>query len=64
MFEGGLTVFGTHDLQLLDKIRARAHSPYEVHMLYGIKSADQRSLAASGVAVRPANVWFVIRNLW
>lgn len=84
MFQGGLPVFGTHDLQLIDQIRSRARGAYEVHMLYGIKSAEQRSLAASGVAVRvlisyganwfpwyvrrlaerPANVWFVVRNLW
>ena len=84
MFQGGLPVFGTHDLRLIDEIRNWARGAYEVHMLYGIKSAEQRSLAASGVAVRvlisygahwfpwymrrlaerPANVWFVVRNLW
>jgi len=52
-------------------------------MLYGIKTAEQRALAADGCAVRvlvsygsawfpwymrrlaerPANVWFVMRNL-
>ncbi|MGZ8831700.1 MAG: proline dehydrogenase family protein [Thermoanaerobaculia bacterium] len=86
----GVAVFGTHDLSLVERIRRRAaelqvprHS-FEVHMLYGIKSGEQQSLASSGVAVRvlisygsnwfpwyvrrlaerPANVWFVVRNLW
>lgn len=52
MFDGGLPVFGTHDLRLLDQIGRRARGAYEVHMLYGIRSAEQRSMAASGVAVR------------
>lgn len=81
-------VFGTHDQRLLDAIRDRAarlgaSGAYEVHMLYGIRSATQRALAAAGVRVRvlisygshwfpwymrrlaerPANVWFVLRNL-
>jgi proline dehydrogenase len=84
MFQGGLPVFGTHDLRLIDQIRNQARGAYEVHMLYGIKGAEQRSLAADGVALRvlisygsnwfpwyvrrlaerPANVWFVLRNLW
>lgn len=79
----GLAVFGTHDVGLLEQIRKRGGS-FEVHMLYGIKSAEQRALAASGVQVRvlisyganwfpwyvrrlaerPANVWFVVKNLW
>ena len=51
-------VFGTHDLALLDRImeHARARqlpsSAWEVHMLYGIQSAAQRSLAAKGVSLR------------
>lgn len=76
-------VFGTHDMKLIDAIR-KIGGRYEVHMLYGIKSGEQRSLAAAGVPVRvlisyganwfpwyvrrlaerPANVWFVVRNLW
>ena len=82
-------VFGTHDLPLIERIRARAtelgaaNGSYEVHMLYGIKAAEQRALATSGVPVRvlisyganwfpwymrrlaerPANVWFVVKNL-
>ena len=51
-------VFGTHDLALVDTIRKRATTAgvaaaaWEVHMLYGIRAADQRALAASGVRVR------------
>ncbi len=82
-------VFGTHDLGLIADIRARAErhatprQAYEVHMLYGIKAAAQRALAADGYTVRvlisygtawfawymrrlaerPANVWFVVKNL-
>lgn len=50
-------VFGTHDLRLVERIRAQAANRtvdgrYEVHMLYGIRSGDQRDLAAQGVKVR------------
>ena len=61
-----------------------ARGAYEFHMLYGIKAAEQRTLADDGCAVRvlisygsawfpwymrrlaerPANVWFVVRNLF
>ena len=86
---GALPVFGTHDLRLVDEIRRRAQMlgvdrrAYEFHLLYGIKSSEQRALAADGAMVRvlisygenwfpwymrrlaerPANVWFVMRNL-
>jgi proline dehydrogenase len=82
-------VFGTHDLRLIAAIRSRAQhygtpaSGYEVHMLYGIGAAAQRTLVQEGVRVRvlisygthwfpwymrrlaerPANVWFVLKNL-
>ncbi len=82
-------VFGTHDVRLIAGIRERAVTlgaapgAYEVHMLYGIRTAEQRALARTGVRVRvlisygshwfawymrrlaerPANVWFVLRNL-
>ena len=82
-------VFGTHDMRLVARIHARARElrvppgGYEHHMLYGIREADQRALAAAGervrvlisygrawfawymrrLAERPANVWFVVRNL-
>jgi proline dehydrogenase len=84
-----IPAFGTHDLRILDQVRAMATArnlpggAYEVHMLYGIKSGELRQLAQSGVtarvlisygshwfpwymrrlAERPANVWFVVRNL-
>src|SRR6184192_4399078 len=43
-------VFGTHDLRLIGRVRERAAAlgaprAYEVHMLYGIKAAEQRALA-------------------
>ena len=82
-------VFGTHDLALVKRVRERATTlqvapgSYEVHMLYGIRSPEQRALARDRVPVRvlisygthwfpwymrrlaerPANVWFVVRNL-
>jgi len=82
-------VFGTHDRKLIGRIRQAAAeqrlnpSTYEFHMLYGIRAAEQRSLAAQGAQVRvlisygsawfawymrrlaerPANVWFVLRNV-
>jgi proline dehydrogenase len=85
----GLPVFGTHDMRLVEQVRRRAEAlaiasrAYEFHMLYGIKAAEQRALAARGgvvrvlvsygthwfpwymrrLAERPANVWFVLRNL-
>ena len=55
---GGMPVFGTHDLALVEDLRARAvalgleQGDWEVHMLYGIRTAEQRTLAASGIAVR------------
>lgn len=52
-------VFGTHDVALIERIRALAASRktdggvrFEVHMLYGIRTDDQRTLAAQGVPVR------------
>ena len=51
-------VFGTHDLGLFDDIRSYAASArlpngaWELHMLYGIRSAEQRQLVARGVSVR------------
>ncbi len=83
-------VFGTHDMTLVSRIRARAAElrvpprTCEFHLLYGIRDRDQRALAAAGEAVRvlisygsawfawymrrlaerPANVWFVLKNLF
>lgn len=82
-------VFGTHDMRLVGRIRARAADlgvplrGCEYHLLYGIRERDQRALAAEGevvrvlvsygsawfawymrrLAERPANVWFVLKNL-
>ena len=82
-------VFGTHDMALVARIRARAaelrlpRRDAEFHLLYGIRAQDQRALSAEGEAVRvlisygsawfawymrrlaerPANVWFVLKNL-
>lgn len=50
--------FGTHDVQLIDRICARARSggisssAFEIQMLYGIRSHDQTRLAAAGYTVR------------
>jgi len=55
---GVRAVFGTHDVRLLARLRERAWSlglgpaAFECHMLYGIRTADQRRLAAQGVPVR------------
>lgn len=54
----GAPTCGTHDLAILEEVRRRAAAlglpsgGYEVHMLYGIKSAEQRALARGGVTVR------------
>jgi proline dehydrogenase len=51
-------VFGTHDLGLITRLRERAlglgaaPGTYEVHMLYGIRAAEQRALQREGVPVR------------
>jgi proline dehydrogenase len=86
---GTRAVFGTHDMDLVARIQKRAaergtdRQAFEFHMLYGIRTADQRALASSGfktyvlisygsawfawymrrLAERPANVWYVLRNL-
>lgn len=51
-------VFGTHDMAIVNQLVAKAAAlgvapgQFEVHMLYGIRSAEQRALAAQGHAVR------------
>ncbi|HET9706921.1 MAG TPA: proline dehydrogenase family protein [Gemmatimonadales bacterium] len=50
-------VFGTHDLDLVERIgkdavSRNAATRYEVHMLYGIRTEDQRALARRGVKLR------------
>lgn len=53
-----LPIFGTHDMTIVRHLIARAASlkvardQFEVHMLYGIRSSDQRTLAADGHLVR------------
>jgi len=55
---GAFPVFGTHDLTLLERVRARADAlrvapgAYEVHMLFGIRPRDQRALRDRDVTVR------------
>jgi proline dehydrogenase len=53
-----LPIFGTHDMGLIDRLVGKAASigvpdgGYEVHMLYGIRMAEQRALAARGRTVK------------
>jgi proline dehydrogenase len=61
-------VFGTHDMEIVRRLVADAAKggvapgAFEVHMLYGIRSAEQRALAAAGQSVRClisyGNNWF------
>ncbi len=65
---GGLPVFGTHDIALLERIvgaaRERGIKPgqYEIHMLYGIQTAAQRDFVARGETVKVlisyGHAWF------
>ncbi len=66
--EEATPVFGTHDRSLIADIASRARArglakgAYEIHMLYGIRPAEQRALAAAGTAVRVlisyGSAWF------
>ena len=53
-----LPIFGTHDMTIVRHLVSRAEATkvakgtFEVHMLYGIRSSDQRALAAEGHTVR------------
>ncbi|MBK8248932.1 MAG: proline dehydrogenase family protein [Gemmatimonadetes bacterium] len=53
-----LPIFGTHDMNVVHRLVGRARSmqltreQFEVHMLYGIRSAEQRALTADNVGVR------------
>jgi proline dehydrogenase len=55
---GTFAVLGTHDMALLRRLTARAielgvkDGAYEIHMLYGIRSAEQRALLDEGRMVR------------
>jgi proline dehydrogenase len=65
---GAFPVFGTHDMTIVQRLIARAGEigvppgKFEVHMLYGIRAAEQRALAQQGHAVRClvsyGNNWF------
>jgi proline dehydrogenase len=64
----GLPIFGTHDMTIVRHLVSRAAAKkvapggFEVHMLYGIRSSDQRTLASEGHSVRClisyGNQWF------
>ena len=55
---GGRLALATHDLHLLTEIERRAaaagfgRDAYEIQMLYGIRVADQKRLAAEGFRIR------------
>jgi proline dehydrogenase len=55
---GGRLALGSHDLPLLTEIERRAaaagfgRDAYEIQMLYGIRVADQKRLAAEGFRIR------------
>jgi proline dehydrogenase len=50
----GRLALGTHDLDLVRQIRsdAHGHEGFEVHMLFGIRAADQVRMSAEGHSVR------------
>lgn len=64
----GRMILGTHDLKLLQRVttfaqtNGIARSAYEVHMLYGIRTADQIRLVQEGYTVRAlisyGSAWF------
>ena len=53
-----LPIYGTHDMGLLERLVTTASSlgiengGYEIHMLYGIRMAEQKALAAKGRTVK------------
>ncbi|HTL04109.1 MAG TPA: proline dehydrogenase family protein [Gemmatimonadales bacterium] len=53
-----LPILGTHDMTLIDRLVTKASSlgvengGYEIHMLYGIRMAEQKALAARGRTVK------------
>jgi proline dehydrogenase len=66
--DSAFPVFGTHDMTIVRHVVSRAArlrvgaSQYEIHMLYGIRSSEQRALAGEGRSVRClisyGNQWF------
>lgn len=65
---GAFPIFGTHDTVLIDRLVAAAKElgvrdgAYEIHMLYGIKAAEQEALARQGHMVKTlisyGSAWF------
>jgi len=65
---GGRVVFGTHDLNIISEIekfgesQAISRDQLEFHMLYGIKTAEQRRLKEAGyrvgVLISYGDAWF------
>lgn len=65
---GCLPILGTHDAALIARIVARANElgvkkgQYEIHILYGIRDAEQRKLVAEGHTVKTlisyGNSWY------
>ena len=66
--QGALAVFGTHDVPLVERLRAKAkqlgvsRADYEIHMLYGIKVSDQARLTREGETIKTlvsyGHAWF------
>lgn len=56
--DNALPIFGTHDMNIVHRLVGTARNlkltkeQFEVHMLYGIRSAEQRALTSDGVGVR------------
>jgi proline dehydrogenase len=53
-----MPIFGTHDIPMVERIVKRAaeigvpDGKYEIHMLYGVREADQRRLRSEGRVVK------------
>jgi proline dehydrogenase len=66
--DGAFPIFGTHDMNIVARLVDMAaeagvrDGQYEIHMLYGIRAADQTRLAAQGRAVKTlisyGSAWF------
>lgn len=56
--QGARAVFGTHDMALIERLRANARAlgmadtSYEIQMLYGIQESGRRLLASQGMRTR------------
>lgn len=55
---GALPILGTHDMLLINRLIAKAEAlgvrndGFEIHMLYGIRMAEQKALSARGQTVK------------